>query len=321
MKSTDIQKIVETKYENGDDPTKIFRDLAGAVSLPTIKLWIKMINTTGSITLSSPPDCPRTIRTNAAIVKVKNCLSQKKRASTQKLAKDMKISRTSVQRILGEDLGCKPYKKTKQPKLTNLQKKLGGLNEKFFDLDGIYNSQNDRVWTVNGGEVDRKGGFHEKTKYPGKVMVWLGACAEGLTTPIILENRTMDAEVYINEVLPIALESGDRMLGSDWTYQQDGARPHTHLLTQEWCAENFPDFISKESWSPNSPDLCPLDYSLWNELGQCMNWNRMTTKATLIEEIKRSVAKVDNKNNFISVLDFTIRLRIIKKMEKTIFIT
>ncbi|CAF5221112.1 unnamed protein product [Rotaria magnacalcarata] len=111
------------------------------------------------------------------------------------------------------------------------------------------------------------------------------------------------------------------MLGSDWTYQQDGARTHPHLLTQEWCAENFPDFISKESWSPNSPDLCPLDYSLWNELGQCMNWNRMTTKATLIEEIKRSVAKVDNKNNFISVLDFTIRLRIIKKMEKTIFIT
>ncbi|CAF5204098.1 unnamed protein product [Rotaria magnacalcarata] len=125
--------------------------------------------------------------------------------------------------------------------------------------------------------------------------MWLGACAEDLTTPVILENGTKDAEVYINEVLPIALECGDRMLGSDWTYQQDGARPHTHRLTQEWCAENFPDFISKERWPPNSPDLRPLDYSLRNDLGKCMNWNRITTKATLIEEIKRSVVKVDKK--------------------------
>ncbi|CAF3639840.1 unnamed protein product [Rotaria socialis] len=264
-----------------------------------------MINTTGSITLTSPPGCPRAVLTNATIVKVKNRLNQKKRVSTRKLAKDLKISRTDVQRILREDLGCKPYKKRKQPKLTNLQKtrrikfanwvlnnyskddtkKWLFTDEKLFDFDGIYNSQNDRVWAVSREEADRKGGFREKTKYPRKVMVWLGACVEGLTTPVILENGTIDAEVYINDVLPIALKCGDKMLGSDWTYQQDGARPYTHRLTQEWCVENFPDFISKERWPPNSPDLCPLDYTLWNELVQCMNWNRITTKATLIEEI------------------------------------
>ncbi|CAM4784118.1 unnamed protein product [Rotaria magnacalcarata] len=30
-------------------------------------------------------------------------------------------------------------------------------------------------------------------KYLEKVTVWLGACAEGLTTPVILENGTIDA--------------------------------------------------------------------------------------------------------------------------------
>ncbi|CAF3122126.1 unnamed protein product, partial [Rotaria socialis] len=89
--------------------------------------------------------------------------------------------------------------------------------EKVFDLDGIYNSQNDRVWATSREEADRKGGFREKTKYPKKVMVWLGTCADGLRTPVKLENGTMDAEVYINEVLPIALECGDndKMLGDD----------------------------------------------------------------------------------------------------------
>ena len=82
-----------------------------------------MINTTGSIILSSSPGCPRTVRTKAAIVKVENRLNQKKRVSTRKLAKEISTSRRSIQRILCEALGCKPYKKTIQPKLTNLQKK------------------------------------------------------------------------------------------------------------------------------------------------------------------------------------------------------
>ena len=122
MKSKDIQKVVKTKYENGDDPVKVYRYLTGAVSLPTIKLWIKMINTISSITLSSLPDCSCTMRTKAAIVKVKNRLNQKKRVSTRKLAKEVNTSRRNIQRIFRKGLGCKPYKKTIQSKLTNLQK-------------------------------------------------------------------------------------------------------------------------------------------------------------------------------------------------------
>ena len=123
MKSKDIQRVLKTKYENGDSPIKIYRSLAGAVSLRTIKLWIKMMNTTGSITLSSPPGCLRTVRIKAAIVKIKNRLTQKKRVFTLKLAKEMNTSRRSTQRMFREDLDCKSYKRTIQPKLTNLQKK------------------------------------------------------------------------------------------------------------------------------------------------------------------------------------------------------
>ena len=102
-------------------------------------------------------------------------------------------------------------------------------------------------------------------------MVWLGACAKRLTTLVIFQNGTINAMVYINEVLPIALECGDKMLGSKWTYQQHDARPNIHHLAEEWCAKHFPDFISKKCWTPNFPDLCPLDYGLLNELVQCIN--------------------------------------------------
>ena len=63
-------------------------------------------------------------------------------------------------------------------------------------------------------------------------MVWLGVYGEGLTSPVILEDGTMDAERYIEEILPVALKCGNKMLGNNWTYQQDGARPHIHSLSQ-----------------------------------------------------------------------------------------
>ncbi len=51
---------------------------------------------------------------------------------------------------------------------------------------------------MNREEADKKGDIHEKTKFPVKVMVWLGVCAQGLTVPVIFENATMDADRYIN---------------------------------------------------------------------------------------------------------------------------
>jgi hypothetical protein len=37
MKSKDLQQVVFRKYEDGDGPTKIFRDLNGSLGLATIK--------------------------------------------------------------------------------------------------------------------------------------------------------------------------------------------------------------------------------------------------------------------------------------------
>ena len=102
MKSKDlrIRTAVKNKFENGDGPAKIFRELGGVVSKRTINLWIKMIKGIGSIDLLKPPGRPHTIRTKANIQKAKLHLALKKRASTRKLAAELCISRTSTQRIL-----------------------------------------------------------------------------------------------------------------------------------------------------------------------------------------------------------------------------
>jgi hypothetical protein len=104
-------------------------------------------------------------------------------------------------------------------------------------------------------------------------MVWLGACSKGLTPLMILNEGSVDHAKYIKQVLPIAKKYGNRMLSDDWTFQQDNATPHTHHLTQKWCSDNLPSF-SKERWPANSPDFNSLDYAIWNELVQTMDWNK-----------------------------------------------
>ena len=67
-------------------------------------------------------------------------------------------------------------------------------------------------------------------------MVWLGACSKGLLPLVNFENETVDRKCYINEVPPVVLKYGNRILGNDWIFQQDGAKAHFHEKAQEYDA-------------------------------------------------------------------------------------
>lgn len=301
-----------SKRENGDAPQKIYDDLNGAVSLRTIKNWCKMLRETGAIELRTPPGRPRTVRTKEFVQKVKRRVKRKKGVTTRKLAAELDASETTTRRCLKEDLRFFPYKKIVQPMLPLGHKKkrvkFGNWvrkryrksdtmrilfsDEKMFDIDGLYNAQNDRVWAPNRAAANESGGIKPKQKFPQKVMVWLGACTEGVTPLVILDKGTVDHARYISDVLPVALKYGNKVFGDNWVFQQDGARAHTHQKSQQWCKDKFPDFIPAGRWPPNSPDLNPLDYSVWEEFVHAMHWNRVKSKTTLIDELKRAVKRI-----------------------------
>lgn len=329
MKSKELQTLVVSKHEKGDGPQKIFDDLNGLLCLKTIQRWCKMIVTNGAIELRHPPGRTRRASGQETRQKIKSRLRRKKPVSVRKLAQELDISRSTVHRMLKNDLKLKAYKKTVEPLLTDLQKtkrikfchwirntftkeetlRILFSDEKMFDIDGVYNSQNDRVWAATRAEADENGGKKQKRKFPQKVMVWLGACSKGLTPLVILDNGTVNKDRYISEVLPVALKFGRKVFGNDFTFQQDGATCHTHKESQQWCADNFPAFLHKTRWPPNSPDLNPLDYCVWDELGHAIKWDRVTNKKTLIDELKVAVKRVSLDIVLESCLSWTARLR------------
>jgi len=54
---------------------------------------------------------------------------------------------------------------------------------------------------------------------------------------------------------------------------------------QNWLQTNCPDFIAKDLWPPNSPNLNPLDYHVW---GQAMleAYHKRHPKPKTIAELK-----------------------------------
>ena len=304
MKSEDLQKLVLHLAKEGKSVRNISDHLRGQVSKSTVQRWLKTYNTQGELVLSKPNGAKRTVRTKKAIENVKKQLKLKKsQKSTRFISKKLNISRTSVHRILKDDLNLKPFVVRKTTALTDIHKKkrvafanwvrknirksdsrrILFSDEKRFTVNGVYNRQNHRIWAPTRSIADSMK-THLKRKFPKSVMVWMGACYEGVTK-IFIATETITSSYYINEILTIAKSEGVRMLGeSNWTFQQDGASSHTATETQNWCLNNFPCYIDKSKWPPNSPDLNPMDYSIWIELCTHMNWNKITN--TNMQQVK-----------------------------------
>ena len=75
------------------------------------------------------------------------------------------------------------------------------------------------------------------------------------------------------------LKDFDNLMQNDFVFQQDGAPAYAEHQTQDWLAKNCADFISKDQWPPNSPDLNPLDYCVWGMMLAVYEKHRPKTKA------------------------------------------
>ena len=68
--------------------------------------------------------------------------------------------------------------------------------------------------------------------------------------------------------------------------------PYSHYLTQQWYRDNFSLFIDTDRWYPNSSDLNPSDHSVRDKLVNTINWDKVKSKTTLIQQLKSSVKNI-----------------------------
>ena len=120
-------------------------------------------------------------------------------------------------------------------------------------------------------------------------MVSAGISWNGKTQIFFLENQKakVDSAAYITYLREQLLPACRELHRDGFILQQDGAPAHRSKATQDFLGEHC-TFITKDEWPPNSPDLSPLDYCVWNALSEAVYRCRREKFATL-EELKQAI--------------------------------
>ena len=61
-------------------------------------------------------------------------------------------------------------------------------------------------------------------------MLWLGVCYKGLIQLVIIEEGGIDSSRCVEEILPIVLEDGKKMLANEFIFQHDNRPAHHHSV-------------------------------------------------------------------------------------------
>ena len=112
-------------------------------------------------------------------------------------------------------------------------------------------------------------------KKPTGVIVPMRITERGSTgIYFVLSEAKVNSHFYVDKVLrPILQKDIPRLYGKlakKVTLHHDPAPPHTSFFTYNSIVEMAFNFITKEEWSANSPDISPMDFSLNGILKQSL---------------------------------------------------
>ena len=270
---------------------------------------LKKIDKTGGIERKKGSGRPKSARTDENIETVEELiLSQEEEPGSHKTPRQIEretgISHTSIRRIIKYDLKLTPYKRVKGQKLSSLDeekrkkrvsmllkkitkrtlKKTFFTDEKMFTVDTPRNTQNDRVYAnvEKKNKITDERLYTTKATFPKKIMVSVGISKLGKTSLFFVDpGAKVNAEYYRNNLLAKMIPEMEDITGGDFIFQQDGARAHTAKDTIKYIKEKMPDHVPPKMWPPNSPDLNPLDYGIWESFMQKVYKKNINSIGTL----------------------------------------
>jgi inhibitor of nuclear factor kappa-B kinase subunit alpha len=286
----------------------------------TLDYFLLKLRTTGSVELAAGSGRPRSSRTEDNIAAVNELVQSqedepKTHLSTRQIARELNLTRTTVRRIIHNDLGLKCLKRRRAHELStaNRQSRLvrarqllqrfsvsdvGFIfftDEKLFTVAAPSNTQNDRVYVLRSmskKQISSDRLLRTRTTFSQSLMVSVGISKLGRTELIFVDPGTKINGQYYRDVMLAQhlLPQMRHIAGNMFIFQQDSAPAHRARETIEYLSRNAPYFIGPEIWPPNSPDLNPVDYSIWSIMEQRVYQNRIQNT----DELRQRLVSVWN---------------------------
>ena len=114
----------------------------------------------------------------------------------------------------------------------------------------VWRMPSERFVPVCVAEHDRFGG--------GSVMVWAGISTQGKTDLHVIDNGTLTALRYVNEILDVYVRPYAGAVGENFILMVDNARAHRARITDQYLEQAT---IVRMEWPARSPDLNPIEHA------------------------------------------------------------
>ena len=197
-------------------------------------------------------------------------------------------------------------------------------SECHYHLEGYVNKQNWRHWGSQRPDFEAVRPLHPKS-----VTFWAGIHAGGIIGPYLFQ-KSVTGDRYHKlleeEIIPRLEELN---LIDDYWWMQDGAPPHRvgkvmDLLHDKFnnrvIALGFPErFDEGLQWPPYSPDINPMDFSVWGWTKDKVYKNKKHTLETLRDEIHDAFKEITSDKCAKIIQNFVKRIRILIASEGKIF--
>lgn len=176
----------------------------------------------------------------------------------------------------------------------NICKKILWSDESRFCNNGWFNRNIHYRWTHGNQHIHRETAFQERFG----INVWLGILDSKVVGPFFFEEH-LNGEMYLNflrndfqdmlDDLPLTVNRNFHY------FQQDGAPAHrdrrctrflNNFVPNRWIGNNGPI-----NWPPRSPDLTPLDFSIWGYIKDQV----YKTSPLNVDDLKRKIQVACNK--------------------------
>lgn len=308
-------------------------------SLSTVKDICRRVDKRGSATeRKAGSGRPRSVSTAENIAEVGDMICSQDgasgiHASIREIASHLNIGKSSVHRIAKKELKLNAFRRvpaqvlsdpTRLKRLERARallrrlkvrdnKRIFFTDEKNFYLNTPISQQNNRVWaTGHKAAVDCRRLIVQREKFARHVMVSAGVCFAGKSRlHFVDEKAKVNADYYLTNLIPKLIEDATALMPNGFVFQQDGAPAHTARVTQDWLHAHCAEFIAKDEWPPNSPDLNPLDYHVWGAMLEA--YHKLEKKPSTIGELRTTLQKIWNdlpqKSVAMAVQKFRTRLQ------------
>ena len=206
----------------------------------------------------------------------------------------MDIPRTSIRRIITQDLKLQLFKKIKgqridtRTKEKRIERCLNLLrvftrqvletaffsDEKNFQGDPTAKCLKRSHYASSAykkSTIVNKRLYVERSSFPMSLIVSVAVSKVGKLSIFFVEpGAKVNGAYYREKLLASMIPEMDRLTGyQPDVFMQDGARSHTENETVRFLnQQRYLTLLQPNMWPPNSPDLNPVDYCIWSALEQ-----------------------------------------------------